>query len=253
MVGTSRGPIAATIISSAVISAYVFVTLMFVTPPNPVKAAFSDVTAAASPYFAQRWNIFAPNIAKTNSQLRVQAQWRNENGDLVESDWASITAVEFGAVAGHALPSRIQNLSWTALDGYLARFVVLTGEQRALVQDTFIERHEGGFRAKPHEQLVDQLSSLGDNRDQVVELLRYDSMIKEYATYFATAAFNEKIERVRWEVFTEQPNDFARRFDDAEQYQPRMNRFGWRQADDVLRADALAQFDDVIARYGARP
>lgn len=253
MRGSSRGRIVATIVSLSAISAYVFVTLMFVTPPNPVKAAFSEVTAAASPYFAQRWNIFAPNIAKTNSQLRVQAQWRNDDGELVESDWASITALEFRAVAGSAVPSRIQNLSWTALDGYVSRFVVLTSEQRALVQDTFIERVEDGFRAKPPEQLVDLLSSLGDNRDQVVELLRYDSMIKEYATYFATAAFNEKIERVRWEVFTEQPNDFARRFEDAEQYEPRMTRFGWRQADDILRSDALAQFDDVIARYGARP
>jgi hypothetical protein len=253
MAGTSRGRIVATIVSMSVISAYVFVTLLFVTPPNPVKAAFSDVTAAASPYFSQKWNIFAPNIAKTNSQLRVQAQWRNENGDLVESDWASITALEFRAVEGSALPSRIQNLSWTALDGYLARFVVLTGDQRALVQDTFIERYDGGFHSKPAEQLADQLSSLSDNREQVVELLRYDAMITEYATYFAAAAFDEKIERVRWEVFTEQPNDFARRFDDAEQYQPRMTRFGWRQAHEILRMDTLAQFDDVIARYGAHP
>jgi hypothetical protein len=250
---SKRGRIAATIVSASVVAAYTFVTLMLVTPPNPVKAVFSDVTEAASPYFAQRWNIFAPNIAKTNSQLRVQAQWRNENGDLVESDWASITAVEFRAVTGSALPSRIQNLSWTALDSYFARFVVLTGEQRAVVQDTFIERFEGGFRSKPPEQLIDQLVSLADNRDQVVELLRYDSMINEYATYFATAAFDRKIERIRWEIYTEQPNDFVRRFDESAQYEPRTTRLGWRQADHILLPDALATFDDVIARYGARP
>lgn len=246
-----RGRIAATVISLFVVAAYVFVTLLFVAPPSPVKAAFSGVTKAASPYFAQKWNVFAPNIAKSNPQLRVQAQWRADNGDLVKSEWTNITALEFTAVTGSALPSRIQKLSWNALSSYFTRFRELTTEQRAVVQDTFIERHDGGFRGKPSDQLIDQLTSLGENRGDVIDLLRYDYMIKEYATYFATAVFDKKIERVRWEIYRERPNDFDRRFDDAPQYEPTITRFGWRQADDRIRADALATFDDVIARYGS--
>lgn len=253
MVSSARGRVAVTIVAMSAVAAYIFVSLMFVTPPNPVKTAFADVTTAASPYFAQRWNIFAPNIKKTNSQLRIQAQWRDENGDLVDSEWVSITAVEFAVVPGSVVPSRIQHLSWRAIDAYTARFFKLTADQRAVVQDTFIEASGDGFRSKAPEQLIEQLASLADNRDAVINLLRYDSMIKEYATYFATAAFDEKIERVRWEIATEQPNDFVRRFDEAAQYETRTTRLGWRQADDALRADALATFDDVIARYGARP
>jgi hypothetical protein len=251
VVSNTRGRIVATVVAASVVIAYVFVTLLFVAPPNPVTAAFSDVRKAASPYFAQKWNVFAPNIATSNPQLRVQAQWRGDEGELIKSEWVNVTAVEFGAVTGHALPSRVQKLSWNVLGSYLTRFRELTTEQRAVVQDTFIERFDDGYRGKPPEQLIEQLTAIEENRAQIVDLLRYDFMLKEYATYFATATFGEKVERVRWEIYRERPNEFARRFEVAAQYEPTITRFGWRQADDRIREDALATFDDIIARYGA--
>ena len=250
MASDTRGRNVATAVSILVIVTYVFVTLLFVSPPNPVKTAFAGVAGAASPYFAQKWNVFAPNIAKSNPEFLVQAQWRDSDGHLVKSRWLNITQVEFASVAGSALPSRVQKLSWNALTAYLTRFRQLTGEQRAAVQDTFIERFEGGYRGTPPHTLVDRLAALADNRAGIQDLLRYDYMLKEYATYFATAAFDEKIERIRWEVSRERPNDFDRRFDDAPQYAPSTTRFGWRQADDRIRADALATFASLIARYG---
>lgn len=250
MATNSRGRIVATVISVVVVAAYVFVTLLFVSPPNPVKTAFAGVTRAAGPYFAQKWNVFAPNIAKSNPELRIQAQWRDDEGNLVKSEWRNITAVEFGAISGSALPSRIQKVSWNALAAYLTRFGDLTDDQQVMVQDTFIERFAGGYRGVPSEQLMDRLTSMQDNPADAVDLLRYDYMLKEYATYFATATFDQKIERIRWEIYRERPNDFDRRFDAAPQYEPSVTRFGWRQADDRMRDDALATFEDVILRYG---
>lgn len=250
MVGSARGRVIATLVSLFVVGAYVLVTLLFVTPPNPVNSALGGVTRAASPYFAQKWNVFAPNIARSNPQLRIQAQWRDDEGDLVKSPWTSVTTVEFEAIPGNPLPSRIQKLSWNALGAYLTRFRAMTSEQQAVVQDTFIERFDGGYRGVPPTDLVGRLERMAGNRSDVLELLRYDFMLKEYSTYFATAMFDEDIERVRWEVYRERPNDFDQRFDDAPQHEPTTLRFGWRQADDLIRPDALAAFEDVIARYG---
>lgn len=246
----SRGRTVATVVSLLTVASYVALTLLLVTPPNPIKGALAGVTSAASPYFAQKWNVFAPNIAKSNPQLRIQAQWRDSAGQLVKSEWVSLTAVEFGAVAGHALPSRIQKLSWNMLASYVSRFDDLTAAQKAVVQDTFIERSDGGYRGVPPEELIDRLSALGEDRGDVLELLRYDFMLKEYATYFATATFGEKIERIRWEVYRERPNDFDHRFDEESQNKPSISRFGWRQADDRIRPESLAAFQDVISRYG---
>lgn len=240
--------IVATVLSFCIIAVYVFVTMLFVTPPNPVSTAFRGVSDTAAPYFAQKWNVFAPNIAKSNPQLRIQAQWRDERGVLVKSPWTNVTAIEFAAVTGSALPSRIQKLSWNALAAYLTRFRALTPPQRAVVQDTFIERFAGGYRSRQPEDLAAQLVSLADNPGAVRDLLRYDDMLKEYSTYFATARFDQTIERIRWEVYRERPNDFSRRDDEA-QYDPARTRFGWREADDTVRADALRTFQDVIARY----
>lgn len=253
MARSPRGQVIATVTSLCVIAAYVFVTLVFVAPPGSVKTALSGVSRAASPYFTQKWNVFAPNIAKSNPELRIQAQWRDGDGDLVKSEWVSITEVEFGAVAGHPLPSRIQKSSWNTLGAYLTRFRKLNDEQQDVVQDTFIERHDGGYRGTPSEELVSRLSELGENRAAVIDLLRYDYMVKEYATYFATAAFDEDIERIRWEVYRRQPNDFDHRFGDFAQHEATILRFGWRQADDEIRHDSLAVFEDVLARYGTAP
>jgi hypothetical protein len=252
MAPSRPGRVIATAVAITVVATYVFVTMLFVLPPNPAVSALSGVTKAASPYFAQKWNVFAPNIATSNPQLRIQAQWRDVDGALVKSDWTNVTEIEFGAVTGNALPSRVQKLSWNALAAYLSRFRKLTTEQRAIVQDTFIERFDGGFRGKPPEQLVDQLDGLAENPAAVRDLLRYDYMLKEYLTYFATAAYDHKIERIRWEIYRERPNDFDHRFDETVQYEPTTTQFGWRQADDLMRADALAAFEDVIARYGTR-
>lgn len=201
MTRRASGRIIATLVSLLVVASYVFLTLLFVTPSNPMKSAFAGVTSAASPYFAQKWNVFAPHIAKSNPQLRIQAQWRDDEGQLVKSGWVNVTAVEFSAVAGNALPSRIQKLSWNVLASYVTCFGDLTTEQKAVVQDTFIERFGSGYRGVPAEELIDRLVALGEDRGDVLELLRYDFMIKEYATYFATATFDEEIERVRWEVY----------------------------------------------------
>lgn len=252
MRGSLRGRTVVTAVGLAVIAAYVLVTLLIVLPANPVSTALSGVTKAASPYFAQKWNIFAPDIAKTNPQLRVQAQWRDGNGQLVRSDWINVTEIEFGSVVGSPVPSRIQKLSWNALSDYLTRFRALEDDQRAIVQDTFIEETDDGFQAIPSDELVQKIAIIGDSRAAVINLLRYDYMLKEYATYFATAEFGEDIERVRWEIVRGRPNDFERRFDDTRQYEPTLIQFGWRQADDIMQPDVLATFEDVVARYGDR-
>jgi hypothetical protein len=253
MAASTRGPIIATMVGLVVLASYVFVTLLFVAPPSPAQTAFAGVTRAASPYLAQKWNVFAPNIATSNPQLRIQAQWRDEDGALVRGGWVNVTAVEFGAVTGHALPSRIQKLSWNALGAYLTRFGRLTPDQKNLVQDTFIERFDGGYRAVPAPVLIEQLDALGPNRNEVRDILRYDFMMKEYVTAFATATFDTTIERVRWEVYRERPNDYDRRSEKARQYAPTIVRFGWRQADDRMGRDTVAVFDDIVDRYGGAP
>lgn len=238
----------ATAVAVALVAVYVVVSLAIVAPAGAFRSAMAPAVAAASPFFAQKWNVFAPNIMKSNTELRVQAQWRDSSGTLVKSEWVGLTALEQNAVEGSALPSRIQKSSWNATLAYAKRYAALSSAQRAVVRDTFIERHGSGFRAKPVDALIDELA--GDNPGDVVRFLRYDYMLKEYATGFATAYFGHEIHRVRWQIHRTRPNDFEHRFDPARQFADSDTTFGWRHADDTIDPQTVAVYSDVIERYG---
>jgi hypothetical protein len=236
-------------VALGLVAVYVVVSLAIVAPVGAFRSAMAPVISAASPYFAQKWNVFAPNIMKVNTELRVQAQWRDDSGQLVKSDWVDLTALEQNSVEGHAIPARIQKSSWNATLAYNKRYAELTKEQREIVRDTFIERTSDGFRAKQVEPLIDELSTTGSSTSDIVRFLRYDYMLKEYTTTFATAYFGHEIERVRWQIHRSRPNDFEHRFDSVRQFDDTDVTFGWRQADDVIDPETVAVYRDVIARY----
>lgn len=249
MTSLTRPAKIASVISLAIVAIYIFVTIVLVVPPGAFRTAFNGIVSASSPYFSQKWNVFAPNIMKSNNTLAIQAQWVGDDGKLVKSDWVNMTEIEQQSVPGHAIPSRIQKSSWNAMLAYNKRYVGLNEAQRDVVRDTFIERHDDGYRAKRADALVDQLDELGGSRGDVVRFLRYDYMLKEYATDFATAYFDKDIVRVRWQIQRTRPNDFEHRFDDEKQFKKSTVTYGWRHVDDVIDPEVIAVYEDVIERY----
>lgn len=241
-----RARAAATVTTLAVVAGYVFVSGTFTLPPTPAQAAVKEVF---SPYFAQQWDVFAPNILRTNSSLELQAQWRDEDGELVHSEWVEATDMELEAVRGSATPSRISKNTVNALSAYVSRYDELSEKQQARVGDTFIQRDgDGGFEPIPDETLVDEVAALGDDRGAVVSFVRYDYMLTRFADAFTEAHFGEDVERVRWRVRFDRPNDFEERFE------PRVKpasyiTFGWRQPAADTSDEVAAVFDDVLERY----
>lgn len=242
-------PTIATVAAVAVVGAYVFVSAAFTAPPSPARAAVSDGFA---PYFSQRWDVFAPNLLRVNSALQVQAQWRDDDGELVTSDWVDITDMELAAVRGIPAPSRISKNSINALSSYIERYDELSDAQQERVQDSFIERTaEGSFSAIPDAELLDDLESLGDADDSgaAVPFVRYDYMMNRYSTVFTEAYFGRDVERVRWQAQFDRPNEFLHRFDDERQFPLSQLTFGWRQAEQPDDASVRDVFADVQTRY----
>ena len=90
----------------------------------------------------------------------------------------------------------------------------------------------------------------GSGQGDVVRFLRYDYMLKEYATAFSTAYFDQDVERVRWRIDRTRPNDFENRFSEEQQFDDTAVTFGWRHVDDVIDPETLAVYRDVVTRYG---
>ncbi|MBM7389114.1 hypothetical protein JOE37_002108 [Clavibacter michiganensis] len=247
--GLTRGARIGSAIAALVVVIYVATSILMVVPQGDATRA---LTAAARPYFSQQWNVFAPSIQKTNRYLQMQAQWRDDSGALVKSEWVDITRAEYEAGEGRIQGSRTVKQSANLLKTYTERFRGLTPEQQAIVQDTFIRRADtdSGFAAKTAVFLIDQLSSLDEgSRGRVITMLRADYVLKEFTTYWATAWFGRDIERVRWRVATERPNDFAHRSDEQQQFTPSTRTFGWREADDVIDPQALSVYQGIVERY----
>jgi hypothetical protein len=247
--GLTRGARIGTAVAAVVVAIYVATSILMVVPQGDATRA---LTAAARPYFSQQWNVFAPSIQKTNRYLQMQAQWRDDSGALVKSEWVDITRAEYAAGEGRIQGSRTVKQSANLLKTYTERFRGLTPEQQAIVQDTFIRRADtdSGFAAKTAVSLIDQLQALDEGgRGRVITMLRADYVLKEFTTYWATAWFGRDIERVRWRVATERPNDFAHRSDDQRQFAPSTRTFGWREADDVIDPQALSVYQGIVERY----
>ncbi|MFB2586865.1 DUF5819 family protein [Herbiconiux liukaitaii] len=239
----------ATALTLAVVAGYTIVSTSFTFPSSPANAAVNE---AFAPYFSQRWDVFAPNLLKVNSALQIQVQWRDDAGDLVHSEWVDVTGTELNAIENTPMPSRIAKSTANAAVAYITRFDELTDEQKTRVQDTFIERtDDGGFQPIPDDELVDEIKNLGDGEDDTntVPLLRYDYMLIRYATAYGEAYFDRDVERVRWRVQFDRPNDFEHRNDTERQTPINELEFGWRQPAEQPDPETVAIFDDVIERY----
>ena len=237
-------------VAAILVLLYVVLSVAYVMPPGNVKNALGGYAALGRPYFSQSWNVFAPNILKSNIELEFQAQWYDSNGELVSSEWISATDLEVASVAGWPVPSRIVKQSWNLIKAYNTRFLELNAEQRDVVRDTFIRSVDGKFTTLSFDAIVAKLDNLGDNHGDVLRVARYDALMKEYVTYLATAYLGENIARVRWRMFTLRPNDFDHRNDPEQQYEPDIRQFGWRLATDRILPDVLAVYKEVVRRGG---
>jgi len=237
-------------VAALFVALYVAMSAAFAAPTGGFSSATIGLRDLGRPYFSQNWNVFAPNILKTNITMEVDAQWRGDSGELVRGGWFSATELELNAVAGQMLPSRAIKQSWNLIQAYNRRYLELNSEQRDYVRNTFIDRPGSTFIARPHDELLADLGALGDNREAVTRLLRYDSVVTEYASYLATAYFGEQIERVRWRIVYQRPNTFEQRHSSRQQFDVRWRAFGWRQADDLIRPDSLAAFELLVERGG---
>jgi len=206
------------------------------------------VNSAVSPYFSQNWRVFAPNILKVNRKVEIRAQWRDDNNQLVHSDWVSLTEIEEQGVTGHFAPSRVHKNAFNSSQTLLSRYNDLNEEQQERVRNTFIEATDNNeFHPIDVEDLIDDLGA-GDS--DVVRYLRMDYMYMRFATLYATAGFDKDIERVQWRITRERPNDFRNRFSDQEQYGDSVTTFGWRHSNVDMPEEVLDEYRKLIEGTG---
>lgn len=235
------------VVATIIMLVVMLATILLIMPSGtPLK---QQVQSVASPYFSQNWRVFAPNILKVNRKVEIRAQWRDDNNELIQSGWVSLSDIEEQTVSGNLAPSRIHKNAFNSSQTLLSRYNELDDEQKDRVRDTFIERSGDGFQPIPVDDL---LAELGTDDSRVVRYLRSDYMYMRYATVYATAGFGENIERVQWRIIRERPNDFDNRHLDEQQYANTTTTFGWRQSNVVFSEDVQDEYVALIERTGTQ-
>jgi hypothetical protein len=75
------------VVMATVFGVYVGNTVLYLAPPNPVKAQWLPlITALAHPFFAQNWHLFGPDPIRVNYVLAAQCRTREG-----VSDWHDVT------------------------------------------------------------------------------------------------------------------------------------------------------------------
>lgn len=68
-------------------------TIMYLTPPNPVRLRTQSVVEGyMEPFFGQGWTLFAPGVRSISTQLLVSCRLEDEQGTTRETPWANISA-----------------------------------------------------------------------------------------------------------------------------------------------------------------
>lgn len=245
----TAGRRAGSIIAIVLIAAYIVVSLIIVIPGQ--STVRSAVTSATSPLLNQRWSMFAPHPLRSILQLEIRAEWRDESGELTSSEWVDVSALERREVTGNPLPSRVQEGTWNAISlSYMKPYYALTEEQRSYaLEHWFVEGADGIWSPTSDDQLVADMAELGD-QTAGVNFIRSDYTMMRFATLFATAYFDQDIERIQWRIEYIKPNEFAQRFEDAEQFDNSVITFGLRDSNVEIDPEVVAAFRAVIERRG---
>ena len=243
---TQKTRLVAVIVALIMVLGYSTVAVsMAVEKPNPVKSAMS-------PFFGQKWNVFAPNIMKRDSYLEVRARTSDDNGEITATDWIPVTAVERRLNKGSLAPSRSQKFSQNVIGTYSSRYNRLKDAQQGAARKNFVSIADGDRNVMSDSEIVDAIKGEEKNSARVVSFVRMDYMLVRYATVFAEAYSGTKPTDVQWRIVGERNNDFNHRFMEDQQFKDTVRTFGWRAADPNPYEHAAEHLEKMIDRQEGR-
>jgi hypothetical protein len=111
------------VILGGVLVVHVTMTLLYLTPENPLKVKFSsELDTWMNPHFAQRWSLFAPELRRDDRRLFVQCRLRHRDGTLEDTPFQDVEERHLAAKRNfkftpHDRLHRVTNATTIALFG----------------------------------------------------------------------------------------------------------------------------------------
>lgn len=119
----SRRQRAAVLVAAAAVAVGLFVhtgaTFLYLAPHNAATDSLgAGLNSYMSPEFVQSWQLFAPEITRTTTDVGARVELRMADGTTRVGGWQDLTAQDLAELRGNPLPSRIRQqlaTAWAAL------------------------------------------------------------------------------------------------------------------------------------------
>lgn len=216
------------VVLAGVVGLHLIAVTMAAIPPNPASEAVAPSTGYLRPYFTQNWRLFAPNPIGEDRSVRFQAAYRDEAGDVQQTEWVNWTAVELDLVRHRLVGGRGGYVTNKLVESLSTSYRPMSDAQRTVLNVT---RDDAPLS---WENLADQLATAGVPAGRLASFLRYERATVQLATDVAVVRHPDAdLVAVRYSVALHPVTRYSRRGDSAaEQEAARPNPFerfsGWR-------------------------
>ena len=130
------GRVAFLTVLSGLVAIHLIAVTFAAVPPNRYSNAVAPSTGYLGAYFAQNWRLFAPNPVAEDRTVQFQASYRDDAGDLAQTDWIDWTGVELDLVRHQVIGGRAGYTTNKMTSSLSNRYRVLTDAQQRVADDT---------------------------------------------------------------------------------------------------------------------
>jgi hypothetical protein len=204
---------------------HVFATFLWVSPVNYMRDAIpgNALTSYMIPMFGQSWSVFAPVPINGNYSFKVQAEVKEADGELRETEWVDAVEVEMqGMHMQNLFPPRAGTLALQQASSFKGAWEKLTADQKAIVKLGYYSGED--WRLRLETKMLEYPPT-----DAVDGYIAQEKLTTAYATQVAKAVWGDSVEHVRFEISRQNIAPFAQRHDTERKPEPvQLVPTGWR-------------------------
>ncbi len=129
------GRVAFLTVLSGLVAVHLIAVTFAAVPPNRYSNAVAPSTGYLGAYFAQNWRLFAPNPVAQDRVVQFQASYRDDAGQLTQTDWIDWTGVELDLVRHRIVGGRAGYTTNKMTSSIGSRYRTLTDAQQRVADD----------------------------------------------------------------------------------------------------------------------
>lgn len=238
---------AALVVVTALVAFHMFSTFLWSAPTSEINEKASPVTSRHMyPFFAQNWQIFAPDPQSVDLRVWVRATTKDEAGVETVTEWANLGDIFNEQVRHQVLPTRTWRIPVSMNRFYTTSYSSLEGQQQAVVHADHVTAEGTSGR----QDLTKALLGTGMSVSAMDDYLLSEDSLYEFGTLAAMDLWPDaETVAIQMSTSTQGVVPFEQRLvPGIQRPEEQFTRLGWRDPSPVS-PEARAGFSGVFGGW----